>query len=421
MEIPNVLTRLAVAIKKRKEAHSWLYHLFLTTHGIAQQDTRKGYRALAHLICKGYFATILTSNMDTALEAALEEEGLYPFQYEVLVVGENSNEQILDALEGQQSGICIVKLPCVQLQDEQDALSPVLSTDIQIGLQHYFNHNIIIVGCMDREEDAKIALNFHGEGGIYYVRQDTPHYDDIVVKCINKQNKHLADFIITETYGEFNTFFSTLETLINDSSDWKQITSSLRHTAVEERDALSPRIQTTVKLPPVSDEKVDSLRGSQQSELPAKQRTRSTVFISYSHKNTMHRDRLLTHLKPLERDGLINVDVWSDEKIKAGDKWQEKIMQAIEEANIAVLLVSADFFASDFITRFELPPLEEAADKGEMVILPVLASFCDYEHTTLARFQSVNNPSTPLSKTSYDDNEKVWKMVAKRIREIAHP
>jgi len=418
MEIPDVLKRLAGAVQKRKETQSRLYHLFLT-HDIVQQEGGKGYRALARLIVKGYFAKILTSNMDGTLEAALTEEGLPPSHYDVLVIGTEANELILDALEGLQSRICIVKLPDAQLQSEQATLPDGLSPDIQVGLQNYFNQNILIMGCMDQEEAAKAALNFHSDGGIYYVLQNGPHYNDIVVKCINKQNKRPDAFIIDKTHGEFNTFFSSLELLLNDSANWRKTVPLQPYVPAEEKEILPPRNQATIKLSPMLDEKGAATTGPLQIKLPAKQRTRSTVFISYSHKDAAHLERLLIHLKPLEDDGLINREVWSDKKIKAGDKWQEKIMQAIASASIAVLLVSADFFASDFITRFELPPLEVAADRGEVFILPVLTSHCDYEHSTLARFQSVNNPSTPLSKIFLDDNEKVWKEVAARIREIA--
>src|SRR5262245_50873128 len=81
----------------------------------------------------------------------------------------------------------------------------------------------------------------------------------------------------------------------------------------------------------------------------------SQVFISYSHKDKEWLERLLIFLNPLERNGIIKC--WADTKIDAGGKWKQEIKQAIESASAAILLISADFIASDFIATDELPPL----------------------------------------------------------------
>lgn len=80
--------------------------------------------------------------------------------------------------------------------------------------------------------------------------------------------------------------------------------------------------------------------------------TRKTVFLSYAHEDRKW-DQLLTFLAPWIRDK--RVDLWDDSRIKLGDNWQAEIHKAIEEAAVAVLLVTKDFLASDFITKQELP------------------------------------------------------------------
>jgi hypothetical protein len=82
---------------------------------------------------------------------------------------------------------------------------------------------------------------------------------------------------------------------------------------------------------------------------------RTKVFISYSHKDERSLKRLSVHLQPLVRDS--DIAVWHDKQINPGDEWREKIKTAIHSARVVVLLVSADFLASDFIARDELPPL----------------------------------------------------------------
>ena len=89
---------------------------------------------------------------------------------------------------------------------------------------------------------------------------------------------------------------------------------------------------------------------------------RTQVFVSYSHVDSEYLARLRVHLRPFERKNL--VDVWSDAKVKAGQRWRKEIEDAIGRAAVAILLVSADFLASDFVAENELPPLLKAA-QGE--------------------------------------------------------
>lgn len=90
---------------------------------------------------------------------------------------------------------------------------------------------------------------------------------------------------------------------------------------------------------------------SDKSEHLATKKSRN-VFVSYSHKDSAHLERLRVHLKPLEKLGV--VDVWDDTKIKVGNDWKKEIDAALHQAAIAVLIVSADFLASDFIVDNEL-------------------------------------------------------------------
>jgi nucleoside phosphorylase len=267
MGIPVVLTRLATAIQKRKEEDSWSYHLFLT-RCLVRRGIGEGYRALARLICEGYFSTILTSNTDTTLEAALEEQGWLPPRYEVLAVGQVPNERIAATLEGQESGIRIVKLNDNRSQIGQVPSFLTLPLDIQTGLQHYFNRNIIIVGCMDQEEEGIYAFRSHKEGSIYYVLQTSPPFDDIVVKCLHKQDKQPNDFLVTGTYGGFDKFFSTLETCIKQRAGQSQSHPPSYRNAISTKNVSSSHNHSG-ELSPALDKKVDPKLGKRQPTSPA--------------------------------------------------------------------------------------------------------------------------------------------------------
>ncbi len=147
---------------------------------------------------------------------------------------------------------------------------------------------------------------------------------------------------------------------------------------------------------------------------------RNSVFVSYSRADERSLQRLQVHLAPLVADG--RVDVWDDTRIAPGDLWQREIEDALMRARAAVLLVSADFLASEFIQRLELPQLLAAARARGTVILPVILSPCRYvQIPDLAQFQSVNSPSRPLSsRSSRSAQEKVWHAVSLAV-EAAFP
>jgi hypothetical protein len=145
-----------------------------------------------------------------------------------------------------------------------------------------------------------------------------------------------------------------------------------------------------------------------------KEKRIKTVFICYSHTDINFLKRLQMHLKPFEKIG--QIDLWADTKIKAGEKWKEVIENALTKASIAVLLISADFLASDFILENELPPILKLAEEKGTVILPVILKPCRFSsHSTLSQFQAVNDPKKPLSNLNENDVEEVYVKIAEYI------
>ena len=152
------------------------------------------------------------------------------------------------------------------------------------------------------------------------------------------------------------------------------------------------------------------------SNSPEKTITKPKAFISYSHKNRTYLERLMVHLKPLTKKGLI--DVWVDTKIKTGDQWEKEIEKALTESSIIILLISADFMASDFIVDNELPPLLSKAEVQGTKILPVIISPCRFSREkSLSRFQAANSPNEPLSAMSEDEREIIYDKLASEIEQ----
>lgn len=128
------------------------------------------------------------------------------------------------------------------------------------------------------------------------------------------------------------------------------------------------------------------------------------VFVSYCHADAAWLNRVKIHLRPLVRQA--DLDLWDDSRITPGQAWHEEISKALGRARVAILLISADFLASDFVVNNELPPLLHRAARGGLLIVPLIVSHCLFrEHEELARYQCVNSPDRPLSDMSVGDAE----------------
>ena len=142
---------------------------------------------------------------------------------------------------------------------------------------------------------------------------------------------------------------------------------------------------------------------------------RTQVFISYSHKDKIFLDDLKRHFKPLQ-DVL---DFWDDSKIQVGQKWKEEIVSAIQKTKIAILLISADFFNSDFINSNELPPLLEAAEKDGATIITIILKPCLFEeYPKLNKYQAINSPTKPISSLDETSREFMWVETVRQIKSI---
>ena len=132
------------------------------------------------------------------------------------------------------------------------------------------------------------------------------------------------------------------------------------------------------------------------------------VFISYSHKDRKHLDLLQRILKPMVRDGVI--DLWDDTRIASGDKWREEIRKALDDSDIAILLVSDYFLASDFIAKNELPPLLK-----KVHVHWILVSHCMWDETDLAAYQAAHDVDRSLDGLRLPDRKKILVGVSREI------
>jgi hypothetical protein len=146
---------------------------------------------------------------------------------------------------------------------------------------------------------------------------------------------------------------------------------------------------------------------------------RDQVFISYSHQDAEWMRRLQVVLKPLMRKRVLNV--WADDRIRAGEEWRKEIQEALEAATVAVLLVSPDFLASEFIAEHELPPLLKAAKENGLSILWVPIRHSLYFETDIAKYQAAHDPKRPLSGLTPSEADGALVEISQKIKECTMP
>jgi TIR domain-containing protein len=137
------------------------------------------------------------------------------------------------------------------------------------------------------------------------------------------------------------------------------------------------------------------------------------VFFSYSHKDSDLRDELAKHLSILQRIGAITA--WYDREITAGTEWAGEIDRHLNTADIILLLISADFLASDYCHDIELKRAMERHADGEACVIPVILREVDWRGTSFGKLQALPKNARPV--TSWVDRDAAFADVARGIRQ----
>jgi len=136
------------------------------------------------------------------------------------------------------------------------------------------------------------------------------------------------------------------------------------------------------------------------------------VFYSYSHKDEELRDELEKHLSILKRQGVITG--WHDRRIGAGREWEAEIDTHLNTAHIILLLISADFLASDYCYDVEMKRAIERHEAKEARVIPVMLRPCDWKGAPFGKLQALPKDAKPVS--SWSDRDQAFLNVAQGIR-----
>jgi TIR domain len=136
------------------------------------------------------------------------------------------------------------------------------------------------------------------------------------------------------------------------------------------------------------------------------------VFISYSHRDEKFRDDLQRHLSGLQRQKL--VAIWHDRRIDAGQEWRHEIDEHLAQARIVLLLISADFLASDYCWGVEMKQALELHESGQATVIPIILRPVDWTGAPFGRLQALPESAKPITK--WQDRDEAFASVARGVR-----
>lgn len=136
-------------------------------------------------------------------------------------------------------------------------------------------------------------------------------------------------------------------------------------------------------------------------------KTKIFTIYAWEDKNAML--QLLRHLKPFEED--FDLSFWHDDPINTGQEWKPQDESRLNEADIFLLLVSADFMNSEFIKQLEFKNIIDRYKENKSVVIPVILEYCRWEidfksddyNFNLNELQVLPNDGKPLENWSSPD------------------
>ena len=107
-------------------------------------------------------------------------------------------------------------------------------------------------------------------------------------------------------------------------------------------------------------------------------RKRVTMFVSYAHANQELAGRFVAQFKEYTRPSkAYHYNIWLDTDLLVGENWDQEIKKALDKCDLGLLLISASFIGSNYITSVELNLLKTKP------VIPVLLWPVDFDRHDL--------------------------------------
>lgn len=139
-------------------------------------------------------------------------------------------------------------------------------------------------------------------------------------------------------------------------------------------------------------------------------------MLVYHSQSSAESDTVMRHLKPLEHSFYLTID--HNHKFLPGDEVAKVIGQFVESADLFILLLCPDFFATDEIVKEILPAIYQKKETGKVEITPVILKDCSWEeHPQISEMWVLPRSKSPVMEGTIGSNT-VLKEIVKEIRTL---
>lgn len=116
--------------------------------------------------------------------------------------------------------------------------------------------------------------------------------------------------------------------------------------------------------------------------MTARAKNRALAFLSYSHLDEKWKQLVLERLGS---SVTADLELWHDDAIEPGDGFHQEIMRKLDEARIAICLISSNFLRSRYCLHREFAQLAERRSRGELELVPILVENCEWRDIPLLK------------------------------------
>ncbi len=140
------------------------------------------------------------------------------------------------------------------------------------------------------------------------------------------------------------------------------------------------------------------------------------IFTFYAKVDEPFVEQLTARLSLLRRKGIVND--FHDKEISSAETWDPQSRSNFRGSDFLLFLVSPAFLESGYYDESDIKKAFSLAEEGNINIVPVLISQCDFSQEPLGKFRTIPLNDRPVDSPLWGNRENAWKAVTDGLKEI---